>query len=310
MYKLKMSFEGLFAFVCSPSGNEKEASEITVLMIDGRNPGKFESVRNPDHPDTKHDDKHFLVHVPSLQIPIDSLIGAEMEDKRNEYKFQHTSKTFISEEETLEEAVWPLDRDQLSLDGQTSIFNTVHLADSFLNSIPRMKELYPPDGLTIYNDFIDPTKFPDDLVGRISFNKCTVAGEEKITKHQFVFADSVTAPDPRTAKTFYRKVAIELMYPSDTITLSSIVGASNTKRTDIRIKLDEDHTVEIKVRNMPPSHRNSDFDLAVVGDPDFDFGLVYKVVQANNRPNYLKLPQKTGTASFDKQMCGSATFGI
>lgn len=304
VYKMNISFEGLFAFVYN-----RETRVMDVLVIDARKPGSSKG-------------KRFLVHAPSVQVNVNDLVPEEEMPKsdlayisslKEKSNFEFFRRYIDKQDNTIREAVWPLDRDLIRIN-PTTLPKGVTLAPDLEEHIPTMAKIYP------YDVIVDPDclKPPLDsrLVAKMRFDSGRVNFAEPLD-HKFEFYPG----DPGISREYYRKVVVELEFEQDTVELGHLSDPNDDLKNPkseftkvFTIKLSQEKTVEIKVQNLPPNLQDV-FDYNPVEDflDEYDFELVYKVV--NNIPpeEGIRVPKKIPNAgenllSSDRQMCGHALF--
>ncbi|MBI4851282.1 MAG: hypothetical protein HY819_05590 [Acidobacteria bacterium] len=310
VYKMNISFEGLFAFV-----SNEETKVMVVLVIDARKP----------EPSKKG--KRFLVHVPSVQVNVDDLVpkqGVNPLDSdyilslKEQSNFEFFRRYIDKQDNTVREAVWPLDKDLIYINPTTSPKGvTLAVAPDLEERIPTMKYIYretPNPEVIVDSNCLNPPLDPR-LVAKMRFNSGIVKAVEPLD-HKFEFYPG----DPDISKEYHRKVVVELEFEQDTVELGHLSDPNDDLKNPkseftkvFTIKLSQEKTVEIKVQNLPPNLQDV-FDYNPVEDflPEYDFELVYEVV--NSIPEEgIKVPRKIPNAgenllSSDRQMCGHALF--
>lgn len=285
VYKLMVMFEGLCAFVYN---DIKKA--MSVLLIDGRIPG------------VSSEGKRFLVHVPSIQVNINDLVGTTMEEKLKTSNFDFI-RTLPDESR---EAVWALDKDDVYIKPENGslLGEELQLTETFENHIPTMSNLHS-GGISVNPKcFEDP--FSVGLVAKMRF----VSGKVfpgQLLEDKFEFDEGVE-------KRFSRQVIFELEFDTDIIILAA--RKDDHDQNIFRIQLKKDDPVVVKIQNMPPSVKESfDYLPAIDFKPDFDFELVYKIAHQEREMfglpfRGLKVPRKinVGQLTTDGQVCSHARF--
>lgn len=285
VYKLMVMFEGLCAFVYN---DIKKA--MSVLLIDGRIPG------------VSSEGKRFLVHVPSIQVNINDLVGTTMEEKLKTSNFDFI-RTLPDESR---EAVWALDKDDVYIKPENGslLGEELQLTETFENHIPTMSNLHS-GGISVNPKcFEDP--FSVGLVAKMRF----VSGKVfpgQLLEDNFEFDEGVK-------KRFSRQVIFELEFDTDIITFAA--RKDDQDQNIFKIQLKKDAPVVVKIQNMPPSIKESfDYLPAIDFKPDFDFELVYKIAHQDQGilrlPNRkLKVPRKinNGLLTTNGQVCSHARF--
>lgn len=246
---LNIIFQGLCALV--PRKKSGTLQDVVVLMPDARNPNKV--VENNTH---GAKNKRFLPH------PCFLLIDKKCFNKKPNDVDQ------IVVIDGREKYLWILDNDDIkfSIGGGNSISGSlnglIHMTSMHQNLNPNLS------GLEVDPKFIKPNSFDRSLVARTVINTGVLIPQGSSANHRLPDSNTVNTPELKVSVSDVTNVVLNITDHSGkrgvfnfSITLDNLPSISNT----------EGHII---INNMSATSIES---TSLVGDPDYDFELVYSV---------------------------------
>lgn len=257
-----------FEGLCVYVTNE-EVTAMMVFITDARNPGI--SSRK----------KRLLPHLPSVKFNLEDLAGATEQEKLVNFEY-------VTNIDNQRQASVSLDKDDISFEpvGGNLLTNTLDIKPLFYALIPHMKNLYPGVGKNVHESCFGAA-LDNDLVGRMKFTGGTVNVID-LLQNQFQWDGA------GHRQSCARIVTIDQEFDTDTVNV-------NFRDRKVQLKLKEDKAAVITIRNAPPYY----YDPATEFEYDFDFELIYKIMDGYLSSDYMCLPKKLpiATNTTDSMAC-------